>query len=205
VCSHRNSDMNVHNCTTENKRLIAVRSEDSRTGRLSPSSGSVVISDNDWYEKYMCIDVDEVPRWVHNSPTLDNVLSQLDPLYILLCFLQVHLNKPMFVWPIHSLTLSSNRSSWLQIQKSGFDSRSYQIFWEVVGLERGPLSLVSTTEELLEKKKVAAPVYKPEITAIGDPSRWPRDTLYRQKLALISLTSGGFWVCSHEGFSPIYR
>jgi hypothetical protein len=31
----------------------------------------------------------------------------------------------------------------------GFDSRYYQIFWEVVGLEQGPLSLVSTTEELL--------------------------------------------------------
>jgi hypothetical protein len=31
----------------------------------------------------------------------------------------------------------------------GFDSRHYQIFWEVVGLDRGPLSLVSTTEELL--------------------------------------------------------
>jgi hypothetical protein len=31
-------------------------------------------------------------------------------------------------------------------------------FSEVVGLERGPLSLVSTTEELLGKKKVAAAV-----------------------------------------------
>jgi hypothetical protein len=30
-----------------------------------------------------------------------------------------------------------------------FDSRSLQIFWEAVGLERGPLSLVRTTEELL--------------------------------------------------------
>jgi hypothetical protein len=30
-----------------------------------------------------------------------------------------------------------------------FDSRCYQIFWEVVGLVRGPLSLMSTTEELL--------------------------------------------------------
>jgi hypothetical protein len=28
----------------------------------------------------------------------------------------------------------------------------YQIFWEVVGLERGPLSLVSTTEGLLDRK-----------------------------------------------------
>jgi hypothetical protein len=35
-----------------------------------------------------------------------------------------------------------------------------------VGLERGPLSLVSTTEELLERK-VAAPVYKTENTAVG--------------------------------------
>jgi hypothetical protein len=35
-----------------------------------------------------------------------------------------------------------------------------------VGPERGPLSLVSTTEELL-KEKVAAPVYKTEIAAVG--------------------------------------
>ena len=32
----------------------------------------------------------------------------------------------------------------------GFDSRRYQIFWVVVGLERGPLSLVRSVEELLE-------------------------------------------------------
>jgi hypothetical protein len=31
---------------------------------------------------------------------------------------------------------SSGQSSWLQIQSSGFDSRRYQIFWEVVGLEQ---------------------------------------------------------------------
>jgi hypothetical protein len=36
-----------------------------------------------------------------------------------------------------------------------FDSRALQK--KVVGLERGPLSLVSTTEELLDRK-VAAPV-----------------------------------------------
>jgi hypothetical protein len=45
---------------------------------------------------------------------------------------------------------SSDHSSWLQIQRSGFDSQGYQIFWEVVGLERGPLSLLTTTEELTE-------------------------------------------------------
>jgi hypothetical protein len=32
----------------------------------------------------------------------------------------------------------------------GFDSRRYHIFWVVVGLERGPLSLVRSIEELLE-------------------------------------------------------
>ena len=38
----------------------------------------------------------------------------------------------------------------------GFDPRRYQIFWVVVGLKRGPLSLVSlvkSIEELLEWKK----------------------------------------------------
>jgi hypothetical protein len=34
----------------------------------------------------------------------------------------------------------------------GFDYRRYQIFWEVMGLERSPLSLVRITEELLEWK-----------------------------------------------------
>jgi hypothetical protein len=32
----------------------------------------------------------------------------------------------------------------------GFDSRRYQIFGEVVGLERGPLSLVRKTEEIFQ-------------------------------------------------------
>jgi hypothetical protein len=37
---------------------------------------------------------------------------------------------------------------------------------KIVGLERDPLSLVSTTEELLDRK-VAAPVEKTENTAVG--------------------------------------
>jgi hypothetical protein len=52
---------------------------------------------------------------------------------------------------------SSGLSSWLQIHRSVFDSRRYQILWEVVGLQRGPPSLLSTVEELLERR-VAAPV-----------------------------------------------
>jgi hypothetical protein len=60
---------------------------------------------------------------------------------------------------------SSGQSSWLQIQRPWFDSRHYQKK-KVVGLERGPLSPVSTTEELLDRK-VAAPVSKTENTAVG--------------------------------------
>jgi hypothetical protein len=55
---------------------------------------------------------------------------------------------------------SSDQSSWLQFWRPGFDSQHYQKK-KVVGLERGPLSLVSTTEELHERK-LAAPGSKTE-------------------------------------------
>jgi hypothetical protein len=58
---------------------------------------------------------------------------------------------------------SSGQSSWLQIRRPGFNSRHYHK--KVVGLERGVLSLVSTTEELLDRK-VAAPVSKAENTTV---------------------------------------
>jgi hypothetical protein len=72
----------------------------------------------------------------------------------------------------------------------GCDSRGYQIFWEIVDLERGPLSLVSTTEELLGRKSSGS---CPEIREYGhrDPSSWPRGTFYPKKLALTSSTRGG--------------
>jgi hypothetical protein len=69
---------------------------------------------------------------------------------------------------------SSGQSSRPQIQKSGFDSRRNQIFWEVVGLEWRPLSLVSTIEKLLEKKRSGSGLEN-EIRTVGDPPRWPRD------------------------------
>jgi hypothetical protein len=46
----------------------------------------------------------------------------------------------------------SSQSSWLRIWRPGFDSRHYGKKNEVV-LERGPLSLVSTIEELLLSRK----------------------------------------------------
>jgi hypothetical protein len=81
------------------------------------------------------------------------------------------------------------QSFWLQIQRSGFDSRPYQIFCEVVCLERGPLGLMSTNEELLEKESSSSGLENREYGR-RDPSRWPRGTLYPQKLALTSPTSG---------------
>jgi hypothetical protein len=85
---------------------------------------------------------------------------------------------------------SSGHSSWLQVQRTGFDSRHYQIFWEVVGLERGPLSLVTTIEELLERKSSGSGL---EIREYGhrDLLHWPHGTLYPQKLAITSPTSCG--------------
>jgi hypothetical protein len=55
---------------------------------------------------------------------------------------------------IYLKMLSSGQSSWLQIRRLGFDSRQLPEK-KVVGLERGPLSLVSTTEELLDRKVAA--------------------------------------------------
>jgi hypothetical protein len=59
-----------------------------------------------------------------------------------------------------------------------------------VGLEWDPLSLVSTTEELLGRKSSGSSL---EIRGYGrrDPSRLPRCTLYPQKFALTSPASGG--------------
>jgi hypothetical protein len=58
-----------------------------------------------------------------------------------------------------------------------------------VGLELGPLSLVSTNEELLERKSSGSSL-ETEITAIGDPLRCPCDTPLFAKVALTWLTSG---------------
>jgi hypothetical protein len=65
--------------------------------------------------------------------------------------LTFNLNRIRFLLPIPPVV----KSPWLQIRGPGFDSRHYQK--KVVGLERGPLSLVSTIEKLLDRK-VAVPV-----------------------------------------------
>jgi hypothetical protein len=89
---------------------------------------------------------------------------------------------------------SSDKRFWLQIQRSGFDSRCYQIFWEVVGLERDQLSLVSTIDELLGGKSSGSSLETQEYGR-RHPSRWSSCTFYPQKLALTSPTSDSRSFC----------
>jgi hypothetical protein len=65
-----------------------------------------------------------------------------------MCIILLRIFSSCRMWNGPSLW-SSDQCSWLQIRRSGFDSLHYQIFWEVVSLERAPLSLAYTTEELL--------------------------------------------------------
>jgi hypothetical protein len=97
----------------------------------------------------------------------------------------------LFISFIDRLCSLMMQSSWLQIQRPGFDSRHYQIFWEAVCLERGPLNLVSTIEELFGRKSRDFCLESREYGR-RHPSRWPRGSFYPQKkMALASPTSGG--------------
>jgi hypothetical protein len=97
--------------------------------------------------------------WLHNGHVLCFLWGKN---WIYICYVEER-RPPLW---------SSGQSSWLQIQRCGFDSRSYHIFWEVVGLERGPLSLMSTTEELLGRKSSGFGLESRE-NRCGDLLHWP--------------------------------
>jgi hypothetical protein len=72
-----------------------------------------------------------------------------------------------------------------------------------VGLEWGPLRLVSTTEELRERKSSS---FSLESRECG--RRYPRDNLYPQKLLLTSFTRGDRSICivrSRANVTKIYK
>jgi hypothetical protein len=110
----------------------------------------------------------------------------MNELHDLLCFLSNfrliewtpnwrHKRIIFFIQFPRSSLWSSGQGSWLQIQRSGFDFRRYQIFWEVVGLERSPLSYVNTIEELLERKSSGSGQENRDYDR-RDPTCWPRNT-----------------------------
>jgi hypothetical protein len=93
------------------------------------------------------------PKWtVPLKPKLSNVD---DPKTV-----HLNVNQPLS-FSILLISPTASVVQWSELLATDPEVRAwfrhYQIFWEKVGLERGPLSLVSTTEELLGKK-VAAPV-----------------------------------------------
>jgi hypothetical protein len=113
-------------------------------------------------------------------------LSSCLPLY------DLRINMHDFAWALLKCNLCGLvvRVPIYRYRDPGFGSQRYQIFWEIVGLELGPLSLVSTTEELLGRNSSGSGLETQEYGR-GDPLSWPRDTVYPQKLALTSPTCGG--------------
>jgi ribosomal protein L37E len=84
---------------------------------------------------------------------------------------------------------SISQSSWLQIRRPGFDSRHYQ----------GKKCSGSGTRSIqpreynwgATRQKRSGSCLENREYGRRDPSRWPRGTLYPQKLSITSPTSGG--------------
>jgi hypothetical protein len=88
----------------------------------------------------------------------------------------------------------------------GYKSRdlgSILSFLEGVCLEWGPLSFVSTAEELLRRKSSGSGLGSREYGR-RNPSRWPRGTLYRRKAALTSPTGGGLYSLPVDSGHGVY-
>jgi hypothetical protein len=128
------------------------------------------------YELNLCYVEESRPSlWLHNGDVLCFLWGTN---WIYICY--VGGSRPP-LW-------SSGQSSWLEIRRFWFNSRGYQIFWEVVILERGTLSLESTIEELPKRESSGSGLESREY-GLRNPSRWPRGTLCGANLAVTSPTS----------------
>jgi hypothetical protein len=86
--------------------------------------------------------------------------------------------KRLFIFTVHLIY----RLCGLMVRVFGYKSR---------GLERGPLSLASTIEELFERKRSGSGLENRDYGRRGSDALTMRHPLYSQKLALTSPTSGG--------------
>jgi hypothetical protein len=134
--------------------------------------------------------------WSHITETVDDLEVQtvcIDKVIPMLNPLLTNIIFPKMFWSSHfdCVSISSDHVRVPDYRTRGprFDSLGYQTFWEVLGLEQGPLSLVRTTEELLEWKSGGSGSRKPRLQPWGSIALTTQ-TLYPQKLALTSLTSG---------------
>jgi hypothetical protein len=146
-------------CIFLTSALVAAECLVSRPGRFKPEE---IITGTQWTrpwvgltdslddtEKGIFLTLPEIELRPLGQParTQSTSLSRLSA-YLKYCSIRYNIQRHRAIYPLWS----SDQSFWLQTQRSGLDSRGYQIFWEVVGPERCPLSLASTTEELFGRK-----------------------------------------------------
>ena len=91
-----------------------------------------------WQFRLLMLQNDRIPAWQKTVLELDDLCVGVT-FWICGC-----------VWKIDRLCGLVVRVSGYRYRGLGFDSWRYQIFWVVVGLKRGPLSLVRSIEELIK-------------------------------------------------------
>jgi hypothetical protein len=96
-------------------------------------------------QSVQCNDLTNRPlSWIQRQP-----LGRITHLSVMLLRNLIWLKQCSWIYSNYLLCGLVARVPGYRSRGPRFDSRRHQIFWEVVGLERCPLSLVSTIEELL--------------------------------------------------------